>query len=281
MQETGRFAVSLLSEDLMRQGYFGDLVVPISRSNLRTPYMGAPTNECVGEGLNNGTFPGDLGTFRTLWGLSSVNATPISCIDDASIGSDVLQLKRTITSPFTGAQSTSRYYLYTNSVEGQIIVGGTLPAPVINDAQVYEYQHHIYYVTEESRGAKKYPVLKMKSLATTVSEMPLIDGVERIRFLYGVDTDLDGIVNTYLSATEMNATGSGTGRYWDNADTRIMAVKIYVLVRDLEEDTDYSNTNDYFLGNDVAGKYSVNDNYRRMLFSSTISLFNGDVKVWD
>ena len=283
MQETGRFAVSVLTDDLMRQGFFGDLLVPPSTSNLVT-IPGDPTGECTGDGLNNGSFPGATGNYRTLWSSTATAISNMGCINNARVGSDILQLKRTITSPITSAERiASKYYLVSNFVQGTIVTGlGVLPT--INDSQIYEYQHHTYYVADETQGSTTIPTLKSISLATTMNKQPMVDGVEKIRFMFGVDTDQDGFVNAFLSADEMNESGSNTGRLWDSGASSIVAVKIYVLIRDLDEDTSYTNSIVYNMGNDSddSGKFTApGDHFRRMLFSSTVSLFNGDVKIWN
>ncbi|REL26004.1 prepilin-type N-terminal cleavage/methylation domain-containing protein [Thalassotalea euphylliae] len=287
LQETGRFAISLLSDDLMRQGYFGQLMTSPSTSNLRTIPM-PPTLECTGEGLNNGTFPTANGHFRTLWSTTTSDANNLGCINDATRNtqeSDILQIKRTLTNSVTNAQRNAQsFYLVSNYTEAHIVTGQTaIPAPAISDAQIHEYQHHIYYVADQKQGSVTIPTLKAISLSPAkMVNQPLLDGVEKIRFMFGVDTDLDGAVNAFVSANDMNDSGSGTGRLWDDGSVEILAVKIYVLVRDLKPDNDYTNNVVYHMGNDTDGKYTApGDNFRRMLFSSTISLYNKGVKVWD
>ena len=111
----------------------------------------------------------------------------------------------------------------------------------------------------------------------------LIDGIEMIRFMYGVDTDVDidtndyltgdgdGIVDAFISADNM------TPALWSNNNSRILAVKVFVLVRDIMPDNKYSNTNTYILGD---RPFTFNDNYRRLLFTSTVTLDNARVKTW-
>lgn len=273
MQETGRFALSVLTDDLMRQGFWGDIATSLSASEL-TAIPAAPGNECQGGGLNNGTFPGNIGHFRTLWGSTATNASPISCIDDAKLQSDILQIKRVVSTPVANAaRSADRYYLVANSTGGQIIDGGDA-LPTINNSRIWEYQHHVYYVSEQTLGGLAYPVLNRAILVNEMDDEPLIDGVEMIKFMYGVDVDNDAIVDTYVSANNM------TQAFWDNEfDSRIRSVKVYVLVRDIEPDTNYTNNVQYQLGDTLLAAF--NDNYRRMLFSSTVTLFNGDVEIWN
>ncbi|MCH2057742.1 MAG: PilW family protein [Thalassotalea sp.] len=281
MQEKGRFVISILSEDLMRQGFFGDLMVPPSTSVL-TSLPAAPVGDCTGDGLNNASFPLAVGSYRTLWGETVTSASIMGgCVTNAKTNSDVIQLKRTLSSEHTGARTASRYYLVSNYTEG-VIIDDDDAMPVINDSRMFEYQHHIYYVQEETRGNDVVPMLYTRTLSANMQSQPLVDGIERIRFMYGVDTDLDGYVNAFFSADDMNSSGGGAGALWDNASSQILAVKMYVLVRDLFADADYTNSTVYQMGAGNDGLFTApDDNYRRMLFSSTVSLYNGDVKVWD
>ena len=279
LQENGRFAISVLSDDLLRQDFWGDYTGTISLANIH-PVPSSPIGECVGGGVNNGTFPLADGHFRTLWGETVSSSSILSgCRNDAKINSDILQLKRAISTPLNleagNTAGTGRYYLITNINNGAIFSPGTVPN--IDNGRVWEYQHHIYYVREEVQGSNTVPVLMQGQLANTFSFSPIIDGIDIIRFEYGVDTDIDptdagyGTVNAYIPADNM------TNALWDKAASRIIAVKIYVLARAIQQDKKYENTNVYQLGSFT---YTANDNYRRLLFSSTITLYNASIDVW-
>ena len=51
----------------MRQGFWGEMPTALSSSNL-LDVADVPTEECTGEGINNGSFPTNVGQFRSLWG---------------------------------------------------------------------------------------------------------------------------------------------------------------------------------------------------------------------
>lgn len=283
LQENGRFALSILTEDLQRQDFWGDYTGTFDLASI-TPVPNAPVNECKGGGVNNGTFPVSVGHFRTLWGGTVKAKDILNCIDDARVGSvsqgdytDVIQLKRVVASPLTDGTGdpitvapANNYYLVSNLNHGEIFSAGTVP--FIDNSQVWEYQHHVYYIREETQGSYKVPVLMQGQLTSRMSFSPLVDGIEIIRFMYGVDSDNDGVVNAFISADNM------TDDYWDNAEgSKILAVKVYVLVRGIKPDLKYVNNNTYHLG-DLSVSYD--DAYRRLLFSSTITLFNARVDSW-
>jgi type IV pilus assembly protein PilW len=115
-------------------------------------------------------------------------------------------------------------------------------------------------------------------LTTQMINEPIIDGIERIYFMYGVSTVTNptaagfGVVNAYVSAASM------TEDLWNNTNSRILAVKIYVLARSILPDNKYDNENTYTLGDQAA--YTPADNYRRLLLSSTVTLYNSEIDAW-
>ena len=269
LQENGRFAMSLLTDDISKQDFWGDYTGTLDFASLQS-VPASPGVECTGLGINNGTFPVAAGSFRTLWGATVINSSMMGCINDAKLTSDLIQLKRVVSNPVT-VPSANNFYLATNMSDGAIFNGaGGIPA--VGNSRVWEYQHHIYYVKEESQGNNKVPVLMQGRLTTNMTFDPIIDGIELIRFMYGVDSTGDGIVNAFISADNM------TEEYWNNADnSNILAIKIYVLARSVLPDHKYDNNNTYQIG-DV--QLVFNDNYRRLLLSSTVTLYNAGVDSW-
>ena len=298
LQENGRFAINILTDDLLKQNFWGDYSGTFSRASIN-PVPGAPPNECRGDGVNNGTFPGLVGAFRTIWGQTVTTANPMGCFNDAKLGSDVLQLKRVLSAPLQiipyppigtllpGATlvenpqvntATDNFFLVTNLSTGTIFAKGAVPT--IDNSRVWQYQHHVYYIRDEVQGTNTVPVLMQGQLTNRMSFAPIIDGIDMIRFMYGIDTDLPGtagwgIVDAFVSADGVGGVGGMSPALWDNG--RILAVKIYVLARSIRPDNKYTNTSTYQLGDLPV---VVNDNYRRLLFTSTVSLYNGGADAW-
>jgi type IV pilus assembly protein PilW len=282
LQENGRYAISLLSDDLLRQGFWGDLTGSIDESGLvSSPEPTSVAGDCIGGGINNASFPATVGHFRTLWGDTLTTNNAMGCISNGKVGSDVLQLKRVVSSAVAvGDISNDNYYMISNPNTAGIFAGDDA-VPNINFGQIWEYQQHIYYVREDSQGSNVVPVLVQGRLQNKTAIMNLdmvVEGIELIRFMYGVDTTNNGIVNAYISADNMS------NAYWDNeSDVRILAVKIYVLARNILPDNKYENLNTYQLGdlnvNFIDGDGN-GDHYRRLLFSSTVTLYNARIDSW-
>ncbi len=284
MQENGRFAISVLTQDLLRQDFWGDYAGSFGNSGVNIG-LAAPGNECTGGGVNNGTFPNGTGPFRTLWGQTATVADPMGCFNDAKLGSDILQLKRVIAEPLAVA-ATNNYFLVSN-MTNSIIFPQNNAIPEIENSRLWQYQHHIYYVREESQlgTAEVVPVLMQGQLTDRMTFSPIIDGIEMIRFMYGIDQDTDptlpgyGIIDAFISADGAGDINSAmTEALWDKAGgTRILAVKVFVLARSPRPDYKYENKNTYQLG-DLS--VTFDDNYRRLLFSTTVNLFNAGVDSW-
>jgi len=291
LQENGRFAISLLTDDLLKQDFWGDYTGRMSFPNL-TSVPPPPLNDCVGGGINNATFPLAVGQFRTIWGqtIAAGSLDPLGCFTSppgtsSRVGSDVIQLKRVIGNPVPPLNPLNslpanvvagNFYLSTNPEFGGIYPAGGVPPMVLDNTRTWLYQHHVYYVRDEVVGNNTVPVLMQGRLANLAMNFtPVVDGIEVIHFMYGIDTDTNplapgyGAVNAYIPATAM------TNAVWDNAGgSRILAVKIYVLARSISPDNQYTNNNTYQLGN---LNIVANDNFRRLLFSSTITLHNARV----
>ena len=282
LQENGRFAISLLSDELLRAGFWGDYPTAISASNL-TSFPAALSDDCVGGGSNNSSFPVTVGYFRSVWGHVAADASAMGCIDDAKLTSDILQVKRVISNPIAvGDLDTDRYYLYTNYNAGEILTKNQTPTVVIPNPRYWEYQHHVFYINEQTVNGVVTPTLMQSHLEFDASEPikfePLVDGIEHIHFLYGVDTDGDQIVNGFYPADEM------TNDYWDSAgDSHIIAVKVYLIVRDLLPDLTYENKDSFLIGDrtiDFMDDSGNGDNFHRLMFSTTVSLFNTREETW-
>ena len=180
-----------------------------------------------------------------------------------------------LSTPLAGNTNANLYYLNANSATGTIFSGvGAGVAPLVNNGLVWEYQHHVYYVRDEVQGNLSVPVLMQGVLSANngMRFSPLIDGIERIHFSYGVDAADAGAVAAFISSANM------TQYFWNKSNSNILAVKIFVLARDSLPDNNYTNTNTYQLGDSPA--LVVNDNYRRLLFTTTVTLYNARTDTW-
>jgi type IV pilus assembly protein PilW len=68
----------------------------------------------------------------------------------------------------------------------------------------------------------------------------VLDGVERLHFEFGVDTNLDGQLDYLLPTTQMSAD------LWQQSNSRIITIRYYVLLRARQPDPTYTNNHAYF-----------------------------------
>ncbi|MBS3796229.1 PilW family protein [Pseudoalteromonas sp. BDTF-M6] len=287
LQETGRIALDILGKEITMAGFFGRAKAD-SIAFSEVGAVTAPATDCT-EGPNNGSFPNPgVGTnFRVLYGSvvpeNSTNA--LTCIDDAVGGSDVIQIKRASGTDVSGSGTDgNQFYVETTLGSARFVTGGST-AVDLTGTNVWPYNHSVYYVSEQNytRGDKNIsvPVLMRKRLtvSTGIVSESVLEGVENIRFLYGLDQNGNGDVDVYRDATQM------TPADWEQSGTtKIKTVQVSVLVRAAEEDANIQLTNKtYVLGGDAAGtqrSLTFTDNYRRMVFVSTFKVNNSGGDQW-
>lgn len=271
LQNTGRLALNIIANDIAQAGFKGD--VPAFSAG-QVGVLAAPATDCNPlPGLNAGSFPDDTvsANFVMLSAVRGNGGSAMGCITATVANSDVIQVKRAVGPALTAAQAprADRFYLRANANQWAIYGGSVSPAPVINNANDWLYQHHVYYVQEQIIDGISVPLLRrarLVNLANPIEHTDMIDGVERVRAYFGIDNNGDGQVNTYIPTNQMPL------QTWLQETDVIVAVKLHVLVRAMRPDRRYNNNNSYDLGDGVL--FVPNDNFRRMAFSTTVNLYN-------
>lgn len=97
---------------------------------------------------------------------------------------------------------------------------------------------------------------------------PIIaEGIENIQILYGVDTNSDSLVDSYLNATKVNSVGI------DGLWAEVVSIQLSVLARSSVEVKSTPEAKTFSLL-DNAYTVPVADRYERAVFNTTISLRN-------
>jgi type IV pilus assembly protein PilW len=118
----------------------------------------------------------------------------------------------------------------------------------------------IYYIRDSAtlRNGARNPSLWRKVGAA--AEQELIEGIESMQITYGVDTDGDRLVNTYVNADAVTN--------W----TRVISVSIGLLIRSIEPNALTADTRTYnVLGTPFT---APGDRYQRTLYTTTVALRN-------
>jgi type IV pilus assembly protein PilW len=124
-------------------------------------------------------------------------------------------------------------------------------------AQVVPVQTVIYYVDDSPSGVG--PALFRKVGAQPAQ--PMIEGVQNMQVLYGVDTNLDFIVDNYVKASAVTD--------W----AQVIAINLALLIRSEDETNPDIDARDYtLLDEPPVGPF--NDRRQRSVFVTTVTLRN-------
>ena len=290
VQENGRFAVDTISRDLRMAGFFGCAIFdPNDTSSIVNNLNPAGTGyatffDWLGGGLVSGTEnlglngsdsitvrgakPGQLNVLPPYNTNSSANihVTPNSSIVPGDIvmvsnckGADIFQV--TNTTPSTNAAKNS----VVHNTGGSQVPGNSNPGACSGgsahclsqtygaDAAMIELQVVTYSI---QAGASGEPALFRSENSVDIE---LIDGVEEMQILYGVDTTDDGFPNRYFTSTnvvDMN---------------EVIAVRLMLLVR---SETDFITEGVQSYTFNSAAAVQAPDRRLRQVFSTTIALRN-------
>ncbi|WP_429054866.1 PilW family protein [Aeromonas veronii] len=281
LQENGRLAIRLISQDIKWAGFFGAYTGQStqvgSSLSLSAGSIVPASSDCLDE-RSVGSLPSNAGPIRGLW-VSRVSTTKglagFACIlaADRVANSDVISIKRLVGRPIPASEGldTNRFYMAANSQEARIIKGSeTRPLfGANNESQIWEYQHYIYYLSQEDG----IPVLRKRYLTVNGGSAliggAMAEGVEHMVLMYGVDDSLipDGRIDRYMSTDQM------TTQRWNEG--RVLGARLFLLIRAARESSRYKNNNSYQLGNITVN--GGGDGYRRLLLESSIALRNQQI----
>lgn len=269
LQQNGQLLTSLLQNELANVGFWGGQGSPELAVNMPRP--SAPAGDCLDAVLDSGSFPQPGLNFITLYAIKATNGQQLNCINNALVNSEILQVKRLLGQPATAAAlRQNRFYLETDWDYSRFIDSDS---PGKSDAfNYFPYQHIVFYLQNQSIAGSKVPVLMRKRLArnatgqAVISTDSVLDGVERMHFEFGFDTDTDGQLDYQLSTAQL------TAEHWQQKHGRIMSIKFHLLLRAREPDTNYVNNQHYMLGQHTF--IAKGDHYRRLVISSSVFFQN-------
>lgn len=282
LQEAGRLAMDVLKQDIEMAGFFGTLNQTPDVTFL-TNIPSQPSDDCS-DGDNNASFPAASGSaFRYVFARKVTNASVLNCIDNATVGTDVIQLKGLLGTEMSASSSAStRYYMLTEVNSGSILKGTGAVIATPGNSRVWEYFHNVYYIADQSfqlNGANVVvpTLMRQRLTANGMAAETIMEGVEHVRFLFGLDIDGDGRVDQYRPSENMSRFD------WEQQSSTISTVQIFLLARTLTESRQTAEVQNFTLGGDADGErrdLNFNDRFRRKLFVSTIQLMNSGSDKW-
>ncbi|WP_394184419.1 PilW family protein [Pseudoalteromonas tetraodonis] len=290
LQESGRLAINIMQRDIEQVGFWGTYYDDSFTTANTTVTATGVAGDCS-EGTNNGSFP-DLtssSNFRTIYAKTTTSKDNLNCINDGIIPAndketDILQLKFLQGDPqydaVAGTNTTSDKinYFIAEQEQASFVTGKHTPTNI--NATIWPYSHHVYYIKEEeylvNNQEIKVPALRRKRLVNgKMTSETIMEGVENMRFLFGLDTNSDSRVDTYKSPSTI------TAAEWENR-RGILTVQVFLLIRALQPDPGIKLKNQKYTLGEGAGKRELNfnDNYRRTVFTTTIRLSNVGGNLW-
>lgn len=293
--ENGRYAIELLHEEIGHAGFFGE--VPADALSYSSPNVCATAATDLGWDKSAPTTPVAP---MPLIGMTGASAAGQSCIGSTNVKTDSAAFsvhRLDVNAIARGSITTGHYYVQTSrcssdAVADPFIVGTTssvftlrnrkcdaaadaaIPASstasAIQPHPVRKYISRIYFVApcNECPGDST-PTLKMADLrGTTMTIVPLVEGIERMAIEYGFDTNNDGSPDVFR--TDLSSTADGAN-VWAN----VVAARVHVLARTNEPTAGYDDAGKtYVLGAASVAGADLPAGYKRRVYSTTVRLTN-------
>jgi type IV pilus assembly protein PilW len=148
--------------------------------------------------------------------------------------------------------------------------GVTTPYAYDTDAQIVKMVSTIYYigVSQSGNGRSLYRrALLQNTAGTAAAAVPqeLIDGIESMQLIYGVDTSDNQLAERYVTADQVGATN------WNS----VVSVRVALLTNTPDQINYEDDTNTYYLAGTQFGSASHgNDKRLRQVYTSTVKIRN-------
>ncbi len=282
--ENGRYALTLLQDDIEHAGYYGQYSGALSAPSA-LPDPCATTATAI-----------DAALALQLQGYDAPATVPAplsSCLQDADHipGTDILVVRRleAVEVPTAVAAAVAGQVYMQTTPDSKIVAIGPDTSPstytlkkkdAVTSADLLRLVEHIYFLSPcnlyaagatscsaAADNGRPLPTLKRLELttiggATKFALVPLVEGIENMQFDYGIDPSGTGIpAATFVTGPALAD--------WPN----VMAVRVNLLARNPEPTPGYTTDRTYSLG--LSGSTgSFTDGYKRHVYSADIRAIN-------
>ena len=254
-----------LSRELAMSGFWGTFLDVETTTNHASVSVG---QDC-GNGVDAWVMDLDAIQFLNNSTAASV-AAAFECLPSADIvaGTDLLAIKRVADSNTAdGDIVNNRMYMRTNGVAGSMFLGGGsgTPPSLAGTETNWSYLPQIFYIRDYAvTTSDGIPSLCRAYLDTNsppdMTNQCLVDGVENLQIEFGIDDDNDFIADYYTAAPTAAEISDS------------VSVRIYALLRSVNEVPSYTNDKTYTLGSTTVN--AANDGFYRRVFNTTVVLRN-------
>ena len=291
MIENGRYASSLLTDNIHHAGYYG-YYSDVSDAPAAVPdpceTTEADLKSNIEDALRMPLHGFAAPNFTTRADVSSTSCTGLLDDENLKPGSDILILRRAD----TATVDSDSYAIEASASQVELFINGVDAAPGFTaDSVVRNYYVHVYFIAPCSFGAAAdgtctgagppdedvVPTLKRLELSysggtTSMQVVPLIEGVEYMKIRYGIDTSPaspnavtgfagDGNPDSYVT--------SPTAAQWP----LVVAVKLDLLLRAPERTPNFTDDKQYTLAGSSIGPsdFTADElSYKRRVFSAIV-----------
>lgn len=290
--ENGRYAASLLSEEIRHAGFYGEVgnVVNLPLA-AAIPMPGSVPNPCSTTiALVSAALP------LPIQGVDDIDSTSApSCVTDYQTGTDLIVVRRANTTTIPkGSAVASGYYTQTSfcATDNPMFkvaqsAFGMTEKDCLTARPIREYHVYIYYIATCSIGTgtggvcqstdPQVPTLKRAELTAggSFSVSPLVEGIENMQIEYGLDTTGDGIADSFTAKPT-------TVTDW----AQVAAIRIHLLARNTDSSPGYTDTKTYQLGLKADGITANNFTpsgaaaaYRRHVYTEIVRVQNVSQRI--
>ncbi len=300
--ENGRYAISLLTEDLRHAGFYGPYY------ELGDP-LGALPDPCetTAADLENSlvqTIQGYAADYTDPDDPVEPDVSATTCddlgllVDDNLVeGSDILVIRRAAAVSVSPATTVNgMVYIQSNAAEKVVFLGDGAAPDTFNHELAYDNTSdpsitrqlivHTYFVAPCSVGTgadgicqagdDTIPTLKHLELTaeggvTTIKITPLVEGIEYFLVEYGIDSipvDINEVTGEPGDGIPDEYVSEPTAAQWPD----VITTRVSILSRSLNPTDDHTDTKEYSLAGHDLGPF--NDNYKRHVYSAEIRPIN-------
>lgn len=289
--ESARFALDILSEDIMHAGYYGEIdptpnkLKPLRKISNLSPCVDLPADLPVDLGWED--VDGNPAIPPAVRGIGSEEGA--DCLKDRLDNTEAITLRHVDTGPpLSIAEAAGRNNLYIqvnrcrdakSSLPDILAVSNAAPEKFelrnldcdgVIDA-VRRFVQRTYYVASCNACVSEHEPPTLKRLELINGEWhttSLAEGIENLQIEYGVDSDDDGTPDEFIAAKDMVA----APRVWEN----VVSARLHLLARNTKETPGYEDPRSYVLPPryPADAPYQPKNGYKRSLMSATVRLVN-------
>lgn len=275
--ENARYALDVISEDLQQAGFYAEInpaSLSIQWQNSATPCETNTGN--LGWDTTNAVIkmpPAVLGTPSTssLSCFSNPNPPQLSGTPALTVRHAATDATTTIANVTAGNLylQVSRCYTDTRSIVASATSSDFTLKNIGCTAAINElrrFQVRTYYLASCSTcsPSDNLPTLVRAELINNALRFtPIAEGIEKLAFEYGVDSNGDGQPDEFIDASLMGA----SPRLWEN----VVSVRVTLLARARNTTANYTDARTYTIAGTA---YTPADGYKRTLLTSTVRLVN-------